>query len=145
MRKRAYLFLVIAILLAGFILFTSTNSGASHSDLGGKTIQWVNEVFFGGMLSEQAKSAIVGVSVKLFGHFSLFLIDGIFFYLFLRETHLSRKGKAVLFLSIGFVLSCLGEFIQLFSDGRNGNVFDIVIDYSGFILIPLFIWGLKQK
>lgn len=145
MRKRAYIFLVIAIALAGFILFTSTNTGATHSQLGGRTIQWVNEVFFGGSLSEMEKSSIVGVAVKLFGHFGLFCLDGLFFFLFLRETPLKLRGKTLMLICIGIILSCLGEFIQLFSDGRNGNVFDIVIDYSGYMLIPLFLLGLRKK
>ena len=144
MRKRGYLFLFLTIALAGFIVFTSTNSGASHSQLGGRTIEWVNRVIFGGSLSEGEKSSIVGVAVKLFGHFSLFLLDGLFLFLFLRETRLKRVQKLGILFGFGLFLSIVGEVVQLFSDGRNGNVFDVMIDYSGFLL-PFLLTCLMDK
>ena len=144
-RKRAFLFLALTVALAGFILFTSTNSGASHSELGGRTIEWLNQVIFQGTLSDGEKEAIVGVSVKLFGHFSLFLLDGLFFTLFLRELKSKSLQKALILFAFGLVLSILGEVLQLFSNGRNGNVFDVVIDYSGFLLPYAFayLWANK--
>ena len=95
-RKRAFLFLFLVLALSGFIIFTSTNSGAAHSELGGRTIEWLNQVIFGGSLSEGEKEAIVGVSVKLFGHFSLFLLDGLFACLFLRELTLKTLQKGTI-------------------------------------------------
>ena len=145
-RKRAFLFLFICLALSGFIIFTSTNSGASHSELGGRTIEWVNQYIFGGSLSEGEKDAIVGVAVKLFGHFSLFLLDGLFACLFLRELSLKTLQKDTILFAFGLILSILGEVVQLFSNGRNGNPFDVAIDYSGFLLpfAIAYLWTAKN-
>ncbi len=143
MRKRAYLYLILSVALAGFIVFTSTNSGAAHNALGGRTIAWINAHIFGGSLIKAECDAIVGVAAKLFGHFSLFLLDGLFFRLFLLETKLSKRMRLILFFGLGFALSATEEIVQIFSEGRYPSVFDVVLDFSGFILPAVFMFFLN--
>ncbi|MBQ2070313.1 MAG: VanZ family protein [Bacilli bacterium] len=145
MRKRGILFLLIFLALAGFIVFTSTNSGNSHNELGGRTIAWINEHIFANTLTASECDSIVGVSAKLFGHFSLFLLDGLFLYLFLRETKLKGKAVYLIFILIGIVLSSIGEIVQIFSDGRYPSVFDVILDFSGFFLPLLFVFARKAN
>ncbi|MCR5490909.1 MAG: VanZ family protein [Bacilli bacterium] len=132
MRKRKIVFGIIVIALTALIVFTSTNTGEEHSRAGGVIIGWINDVFFGGGLSSYEKEAIVGVGAKFLGHFSLFLLDGLFFWLFLKEFGLSEKKMAILFVAYGFLLSCAGEVIQIFSEGRYPTFNDVLIDFSGF-------------
>ena len=145
MRKRGILFLLIFLALAGFIVFTSTNTGNSHNELGGRTIAWINEHIFASTLTEAECDSIVGVSAKLFGHFSLFLLDGLFLYLFLIETKLKRASAYLLFVLVGLVLSSIGEIVQIFSDGRYPSVFDVILDFSGFLLPLLFVFAKKAN
>ncbi|MCR5079041.1 MAG: VanZ family protein [Bacilli bacterium] len=143
MRKRAYLYLVVFLALASFIIFTSTNSGASHNSLGGTIITWINNVFFSGSLTQAECSAVVTASAKLFGHFSLFLLDGLFFRLFLLETKLGKNKRTLLFLMVGLLLSIAGEAVQIFSANRYPSVFDVILDYSGFVLPFVFAYFLS--
>lgn len=137
-RKRGFIYFGIAILLAGFILFTSTNPESAHSEAGGRIIGWINAVFFGNGLTQAEQTAIVGAGAKLFGHFSLFLLDGLFFYLGFKETALRKRTSIAFLLLIGVVLSCFGEVIQIFADQRTPAFADVLIDYSGYLLPLLF-------
>lgn len=134
MNKKRIAYAIIAFALSGLIVFTSTRTGEDHSDAGGVIIGWVNRVFFGGGLTEYEQSSIVGVGAKFLGHFSLFMLDGLFGYLFVNTLPVSNKKKAILFLGYGLLLSFLGEFIQLFSVGRFATLGDVLIDYTGWTL-----------
>ena len=143
MRKRAFVYLGIVILLSGLIVFTSTNSGAAHSEAGGRIIGWINTYIFNGRLSQNEQSSIVGIGAKLFGHFSLYLLTGLFSLLFVKELPQKGKNKYMGLISYGLLLSILGEVIQIFSQGRSPLFSDVLLDFSGFILIPLCLYILS--
>ena len=117
---------------SGLILFSSFRSGADHSAAGGRIVGWLNDVFFYGRLSEYEKNAIVGVGAKFLGHFSLFLGAGLFGFLWLSQFDIGEKKRLLIVLGYGLLLSFLGEFIQLFSEGRFATPGDSLIDFSGF-------------
>ena len=85
---------------------------------------------------------------KIMGHFLLFFINGILYYLFINETN---KNKLLYILLPGFVLGLLSEFIQLFLANRNPCFADVTIDYIaylfGFLLFDYFSFlkGLKHS
>ena len=142
--KRGYVYLILTIAIAGFILFTSTNSGESHSALGGRVIGWVNDVIFFGRLSEGEKEAIVSVGVKLFGHFGLFLLDGAFAYLTLWQTNLKKEKRILFLILFGAVLASCGEIVQIFSDGRTPSLTDVLTDFGGYLLPYLFVISFRR-
>lgn len=84
---------------------------------------------------------------KIMGHFLLFFINGILYYLFINETN---KNKLLYILLPGFLLGLLSEFIQLFLVNRNPCFADVTLDYIaylfGFLLINYFSFlkGLKH-
>lgn len=91
---------------------------------------------------------IVGIFVnKIMGHFLLFFINGMLYFLFINETN---KNKLLYILLPGFVLGLLSEFIQLFLANRNPCFADVTIDYIaylfGFLLFDYFSFlkGLKH-
>ncbi len=135
---------LLTMAIAAFICFTSTRTQDDHAGLGGNLIAFINNVFFGGMLSESEQSSILGVAGKLFGHFLLFSLDGLFALLFVYE--LDVKHRYLYAILFGLALSNLGEFIQLFSAGRVASFSDVLIDFMGFLLIPSFTYmHRKQK
>ncbi len=144
MKKRRIAYAIITLALSVLIIFTSTRTGDDHNRAGGLIIGWINDVFFGGSLSSYERDAIVGVAAKFLGHFSLFLLDGLFGFLFLRTFVLSKKKEAILFLAYGFLLSCAGEFTQIWSAGRFASFADVLIDFSGWAFTYLTHYLMKH-
>ena len=135
MAKRV-IFGLLTLAISGLIVYTSLNTGSTYSVAGGRIGAWVNQVFFFGRLSAVEVSTLTGFGGKFFGHFSLFALDGVFAYLFCT-TFKNKRLFAVIFIAFGLFMSVLGETIQVFIEGRSPSFEDVVIDFSGYLLIPL--------
>ena len=144
MRKRAIIYLLFALAFTALAFFTSTRSGAEHNELGGRIVNWLNDTFFSGSLSSEEKTSISSVAAKLFGHYGLYSLIGLFLSLFLREGRIPGMWAFVVWLSYGLVISMMGEFIQLFSNGRYPSFNDVVIDFSGYAA-PNLLHGLYSS
>ena len=133
-KKRAiYLFLALA--LSGLVVFTSLNTGETYSGIGGFLGPWINNTFFFGRLSDLEVETIVGYGSKFIGHFWLFGFTGLFWWLFL--VSFQKKKIAFMALAVGLVLASLGETLQIFTAGRYPSFVDVVINFTGFSLLPL--------
>ena len=89
---------------------------------------------------------------KLIGHFFLFLVSGILTTLSFKFFYYDLKKKIVFFIIFscisGLFLAFLTEFIQLFVPGRSGEMRDVLIDFSGYLLGAVIIYlivFLKRK
>ena len=81
---------------------------------------------------------------KAFGHFGLFVISGLFtslavFLLFNMTSSSKHCINTVIGLSLGLLLAIITETIQLFVKGRSGEITDILIDFSGYLLGALIV------
>lgn len=137
MGKR-FVYGIITLALAGLIVYTSLNTGNTYSSIGGRIGAWVNAVFFGSRLNAEEVLTITSFGAKFFGHFSLFALEGLFAFLFCG-TYKNKWLFAAFFLVFGMFMSVLGESIQLFIDGRSPSFEDVWIDFSGYLLLPIWI------
>ena len=75
---------------------------------------------------------------KYGGHMTIYLIMAIFGFLFFYSYFEIEKEKYMLglpaSLTIGFIIACLTELIQLFVPSRGGSWKDVGIDYMGFAI-----------
>ena len=76
---------------------------------------------------------------KSIGHFSLFMVDGMFIYLtlyfFLRDKNNVKKWLfALIIVFTGLFLAGLSELIQHFVPSRYGSITDVLVDLVGFVL-----------
>ena len=76
---------------------------------------------------------------KIVGHFSLFLVNGVFstlaLFLFLEEKKYYKFYWLITAtLVTGFVIASFSEIAQLFVVGRSGAFSDIGIDFAGYLL-----------
>ena len=80
---------------------------------------------------------------KFVGHFSLFIVSGVFTTLSVKFIYYDLSKNSVKFAIIscisGLFLAILSEFIQLFAPGRSGELLDVLIDFSGYLLATLII------
>lgn len=134
---KRWLYLLLALGLTALIVFTSTRTGEQNDEAGGNIIEWINASVFQNQLDQEEQTSIVGVAAKLFGHFSLFLVDGLFFDLFLRTFSRLHRKRIIILLVVSLLLSSLGEIIQIFSVGRYPALRDVFLDMTGFWMAPL--------
>ncbi|MBE7037844.1 MAG: VanZ family protein [Ruminococcaceae bacterium] len=84
--------------------------------------------------------------VRKSAHFSIYLFLG-FFMFFALKFSFSKKDYAYVAIA---VLVCLiyavsDEIHQLFTEGRSGNMKDVLIDFSGSSIGIFFALSLKNK
>ena len=81
---------------------------------------------------------------KAFGHFGLFAASGLLsslaLYLSLSPYSWSKHYLNVIFsLAFGLFMGILTESIQLSVPGRSGEITDVLIDFSGYLLGALIL------
>lgn len=140
-KARLIIYIVIEIIISSFILYTSTYTQQHNINEGGEVANFINRIFFASQLNDFELKTMVALGAKILGHFGLFMLDGLFGFMIWKEF---KSNKAtLLFLIYAFVLSNLGEFIQLFSLERSATIHDVILDFSGYVFI--FICYLVNK
>ena len=81
---------------------------------------------------------------KAIGHFGLFVVSGLLtplaLYLSLSPFSWAKHYINVMFsLAVGLFMGILTESIQLSVPGRSGEIKDVLIDFSGYLLGTLII------
>ena len=81
---------------------------------------------------------------KAFGHFGLFAVSGVLsslaLYLSLSPFDWSKAYMNVMFsLAFGLMMGILTELIQLSVPGRSGEITDVLIDFSGYLVGTLLL------
>ncbi|MFR6291955.1 MAG: VanZ family protein [Peptococcaceae bacterium] len=80
--------------------------------------------------------------LRKLGHFSEFLLFGLFATLTATARHHKKNLVIPVVLYMGLMVAVLDETIQHFSPGRGPQVTDVLIDHSGFccgLLLALLI------
>ncbi len=142
--KRRWVYLAISIALTALIFFTSTRTGEENGLVGGRLINWISKTFFQGSLSQLEKDGIVFVGSKFLGHFSLYALDGLFFYLALRLFKLKRWVFIIILITYSIFIASMGEIIQISSPGRYPAIHDVFLDLTGFLMPVLIIVSYRR-
>ena len=146
MNKRAtilkWIFFSLSILVNAFIIYQSALSRSSSNAWSDVVINIIYDITGGSVEAETPVTPDVtfwDVVRKAVGHFSLFLVSGVFTYLYFY--YLNKEGifplkylHLLIPIFIGIVLAALTEIIQSFVPGRNGNIADVFIDSGGYVL-----------
>ena len=155
MKKYRYIFLIVAILFNGYLVYQSTLPGekSSHNsvDVTNVVVDIVGEVppLKDAFLDSLSFNQIHLLVRKLIGHFGAFMLSGILSFisvLLFVPNHYLRFG--ITFLN-GIVLSMGTEWIQLHVKNRYGSIKDVGINLLGYVgmifLIYLIMLGYNFK
>lgn len=141
----ASLFLLISATIFIFAGFSGDVS-SSQSDF---VVNVLNSIlrFFGVVLNESELAGFALFVRKFFGHFLVFLIDGVFVYLALYKLFTFKKNLFILISGVLVMLLVAGisEFIQIFAGERNANWLDVAIDLGGATLGLLIAFAFTIK
>lgn len=138
--KLTLLSIVWIIIIFSFSLQSGEESGA----LSGGIVAWIVGLFFP---EDFTHIELVHFLVRKAAHFTEYFILGVLLSLTIRET----KWNRVLFAPwvLGTLVASCDETIQLFSDGRAGQVTDVMLDssgvFTGCMILTLIVLYLDRK
>ena len=147
------IYAVLFGVVTAIILLFSGFSGEISSSQSGFVVNVLNAVlrFFGIILNELQLETFAFFVRKFFGHFLIFVLDGLFAYLAIKKMFQVKQTWLMILIALTatFLVAATSEIIQLFTSGRSGNWLDVGIDLSGAIIgvaIAVFItWPIKEK
>ena len=135
---KKYLFLIGYICIIVFLCFEALKSGADSQNTSNK----FQEIIGSTPPYQYLDSKIPNfdkVTRKLFGHFLLYSLLGLFSY-FTYNSFINKKIIAQsVNLSSGFILSVFTEFLQVFASERGPAFQDVIINFEGFLLTNILI------
>ena len=119
---------LFSILWIMVIFSFSLQNGEESGKLSGGIVAWFVGLFFS---EDFAYIELVHFLVRKAAHFTEYFILGNLLSLTVREA----KWKKVLLAPwlMGTMVACCDETIQLFSDGRAGQITDVMLDSSGVL------------
>lgn len=80
---------------------------------------------------------------KLIGHLLVNLGLSFMIVIFLYLLEIQSKKIVIINIIFGLFLSFLFEFLQLLGDGRVFSLQDIIINYSGYVIISIIVKGCR--
>ena len=117
---------VISIVWIVVIFSFSLQSGDESGALSSGIVAWIVGLFFP---EDFTHIELVHFLVRKAAHFTEYFILGVLLSLTVREAKWRRAILAPWLM--GTVVACCDETIQLFSEGRAGQITDVMLDTSG--------------
>lgn len=112
-----------------FLIFRNSLDPADVSSVkSGAVLVFLNDVLFSG------KAVLTEHLVRKMAHFSEYALAGALGWLALRRLVMERTQCLVDVAFAGVLVAFCDETIQLFVPGRSGQVSDMWIDFSGYLL-----------
>jgi VanZ family protein len=109
-------------------------SGASS----GFVVNIVSDVF--NFIRLDVDDDTLSLIIRKLAHFTEFFFLGISLSIYF----IKEKIEVYHIISLGFIVAVIDEFIQIFVDGRSGNVFDVGIDLLGIFVSLLFVYSIMK-
>lgn len=147
MKKIAkYIYLIIYILIIILLFFFSLRDGKeSTTDSNQITNILLSILKIFNLEDSVSVTTLSHIVRKLIGHFGLFFICGFFgintFINFIKN----KKYSIIINLSVGLLIATTSELLQLIPVGRSCRITDVLIDYSGYLLVCIFYIFIKRK
>lgn len=137
MRKK-YLWILIVIIYILFIYSNSMKIANVSSEDSGRILGIIH-----GLLSTFGVRAfwLTEHVLRKMGHFMEYTLLGILLYRCLKSIGLSGEKRWFIHIIIGYMVPFLDETIQLFVEGRSGQISDVWLDCAGIAFGTLFAGG----
>ncbi len=141
------IFSVIALAINAYIIIHSCLDAMQSTEASSGVIEVTEEVVntvAPGTITPENHDSFVTIVRKAFGHFGLFMVSGFFsslaFYLAISPFNKQKYYQIIIIaLSFGLLMGLVTETIQLYVPGRSGEITDVLIDFSGYLLGFLII------
>lgn len=125
--KNYHVYLIITVLITIFIFSNSMKTANVSSQMSGGIVAFVCKLF---NIGQEHHGFVVHIVRKL-AHMTEFFAQGFSLTMFFYAQKKKPLEFFVLVLFTGLLTACTDEFIQLFFDGRSGEITDVWIDFGG--------------
>jgi VanZ family protein len=141
------IFSVIALAINAYIIIHSCLDAMQSTEASNGVVEVTEEVIntvAPGTITPENHDSFASFARKAFGHFGLFMVSGFFsslaFYLAISPFNKQKYYQIIIIaLSFGLLMGLVTETIQLYVPGRSGEITDVLIDFSGYLLGFLII------
>ena len=141
-----WIIIVLAIIVNVFIIVSSCLPADPSTEESGWIINLAKSFinfFKADTINESNIGPFSSFIRKFVGHFSLFAVSSIFTTLSIKFIYYDNRKRFWIFVLysaiFGLSLALLTELIQLFVPGRSGEIRDVLIDFSGYLLALIII------
>ena len=139
--------IILAIAINGYIIMHSCLDAAESTKASQGVVEVAEDVVNTvrpETITPENHDSFASFIRKAFGHFGLFVVSGLLtplaLYLSLSPFSWAKHYINVMFsLVVGLFMGILTESIQLSVPGRSGEIKDVLIDFSGYLLGTLII------
>ena len=139
--------IILAVAINGYIIMHSCLDAAESTKASQGVVEVAEEVVNTvkpNTITEENYDSFATFIRKAFGHFGLFAASGVLsslaLYLSLSPYEWAKHYINVAFsLAFGLMMGIITETIQLAVPGRSGQITDVLIDFSGYLLGTLIL------
>lgn len=138
--------IVLAVAINAYIIMHSCLDAVESTKASNGVVEVAEEVVNTvkpGTINETNYNDFATFIRKAFGHFGLFAISGLLsslaVYLSFNPLKWSKLYLSIITLEFGLLMGLITELIQLSVAGRSGELTDVLIDFSGYLLGFLII------
>lgn len=139
---KSLIFEVITITFVLFIFSNSVKTGTASTQMSDPITNDFYSIFT--KLGLPITANTVSLIIRKLAHFIQFFVYSILlsFSIYYKAKKFSDYTFMILF--IGLATGVVDEFLQTFVVGRSGDVRDVLIDFSGF-LVAFLVFGMLEK
>ena len=142
-----YVFLALTVLWMGFIFWMSSRTGNASQDQSGRLVTLLQQLFFPkwkDLPEKDLQDMLNKLSylVRKIAHFTEFAVLGAGLSVILATFEKSFRFRFLVSFGIGLLYAASDEIHQLFVAGRDGAVFDVLIDAAGVFAGCLLVRGI---
>ena len=142
------IFLILILIISSIIFGFSNQNGETSSGISKKIITKIADIV--NINNEKRTTFIIEGEkvIRKLAHFGIYTLLGLFSMSFFATFKISRVKQTVMTTSWGILYASTDELHQLFINGRNASILDVILDTSGVIFgifIVILILNIVKK
>lgn len=141
--NKKWIYTTITILWVAVIFGFSLQPADVSSDISRSFLMDILAKLFPEIMESQSLLNFAHVLVRKGAHLTEYCILGVLSGMAVREYVV--RHKVIVNLLFCFAIACMDETLQRFVPGREGRIFDVMIDTCGAILGIAIVWIIVNK
>ncbi len=144
-RNERYLWTALVLLYIGFIYHNSLATAAESAQQSGRVLQMLRT--FAGTVGMDG-SRLTDHLIRKSAHFAEYSLLGLLLWNCVRSFHPTRSLWLAVEAFLSLLVPLTDETLQLFTEGRSGQVDDVWLDVAGVCFGTLFmlaLWRLSRR
>lgn len=137
---------ILLIIIWMILIYSFSNqNGIASSNMSGGIVDTIIELLEKlGIVFNDKMVDVFGFLIRKIAHFTLYFILGILWLWLLKDYSISFKLQVIYTIIFCVLYACSDEIHQLFVSGRDGKIFDVMIDTLGSLSSCIYIYLFRK-